>query len=268
MRKTIKKDFYMKIYLIAILLTITLLFLTACQPQAAKKSDDTAAVDSAFYYVQKDIDDPFLDTVFQAPDQTVNLKKEVYPPPAQIPKFKEIEGFRVQIFAGIDTVNALSTRSQAATMVPDSVYLLNDKGLLKVQVGDYPYRYQADKIRDQFRREGFPGAWVILRTILIPFKADSTADTLSISNTTTVAAPLQQSVESGKYKIQIIAIGTEARAQEIVNNIKQTMNYQAFFEKSGNLYKVFVGYFQEENVAREALEKVRSNGFPDAWLVY
>jgi len=74
-----------------------LIILTACQPKTAYDKDETAAVDSAFYYVQKDIDDPFLDTVFQAPDGTVNLKMDVYPPPVQKPKFKEIEGFRIQI---------------------------------------------------------------------------------------------------------------------------------------------------------------------------
>jgi cell division septation protein DedD len=198
----------------------------------------------------------------------MSLKKDVYPPPVQKPKFKEIEGFRVQIFAGADTINALSTRSQAATMVTDSVYLLEDQGLLKVQVGDYPYRYQVDKIRDQFRREGFPGAWVILRTILIPYEAASTDDTITVADTVIAAQPMEKSVVEGNFKIQIIATGSEERAKEIVENLKQTMNYQAFYEKSGNLYKVFVGYFKEENTARDALDKIRAGGFPDAWLVY
>jgi len=258
----------MKFNITISLLLVTLLILTACQPQTAVKNDQTATVDSSFYYVQKDIDDPFLDTVFQAPDRTVNLKKDIYPPPIQKPKFKEIEGFRIQIFAGVDTLNALSTRSQATTVVPDSVYLLDDQGLLKVQVGDYPYRYQADKVRDLFRREGFPGAWVILRTILIPFKADTTDSTLSAPDSIMVTQPVEQSVEPGKYRIQIIAISSEDRAIAIVDNMKQNLNYQAFYEKSGNLFKVFVGYFKEEDTARNALEKLRESGYPDAWLVY
>ncbi len=258
----------MNLSLITLLLSTILLFLAACQPKTGVKNDETASVDSAFYYVQKDIDDPFLDTLSQAPDRLISLKKDVYPPPVQKPKFKEIEGFRVQIFAGTDTINALSTRSQATTMVTDSVYLLEDQGLLKVQVGDYPYRHQADKMRDQFRKEGFPGAWVILRTILIPYEAASTDDTISVADTVIVVQPMEKSVVDGNFKIQIIATGSEERAQEIVDNLKQSMNYQAFYEKSGNLYKVFVGYFKEENTAREALDKIRTGGFPDAWLVY
>jgi hypothetical protein len=259
----------MKIYLIYSLLGSTLLFFAACQPKIVRTNEDTAAVDSAFYYVQKDIDDPFLDTIFQGPDSSVHLKKNVYPPPAPKPTFKEIEGFRVQIFAGIDTLNALSARSQAARLVPDSVYLLNEKGLLKIQVGDYPYRFQADKIRDHFRREGFPGAWVILRTILLPLEADTTRIDDGVKSDIAMAdQTATHPIEQGKFKIQIIAIAAENRAKEIVENVKQTMNYPAFYEKSGNLYKVFVGYFKEERTAREALTKARTSGYPDAWLVY
>jgi hypothetical protein len=258
----------MNFKILTLLIITSLLLLTACQPKIANKTDETAAADSAFYYVQKDIDDPFLDTVFQAPDGSVNLKKDVYPPPVQKPRFMEIEGYRVQIFAGVDTINALSTRSEAARMVADSVYLLDDQGLLKVQVGDYPYRYQADKMRDQFRRDGFPGAWVILRTILIPFEADTLADTTNLSDSTLVTQPVQPAIEQGKFKIQIIAISSEEQARDIVDNLKQSLNFPAFYEKSGNLFKVFVGYFNEETAARDALLKVRANDYSDAWLVY
>jgi hypothetical protein len=258
----------MKLDIIRIFTILTLIILTACQPQAAKKTEDVATVDSAFYYVQKDIDDPFLDTVFQAPDPSIALKKEVYPPLDQQPKFKEIEGFRVQIFAGIDTINALSIRSQATDIVPDSVYLLEDQGLLKIQVGDYPYRYQADKVRDQFRREGYPGAWVILRTILIPFMADTTKTIIQATDTTSAVQPVTPVVEQGAFKIQIIAVSSEEKAISIVDHLKQNLNYQGFYEKSGHLYKVFVGYFKEEDTARAALEKLRQSDYPDAWLVY
>lgn len=253
---------------IILISTSLLILLASCQPQTAAKTDDAAAVDSAFYYVQKDIDDPFLDTVFQAPDSSIGLKKEVYPPPVQKPKFMEIEGYRIQIFAGIDTLNARSTRSQATTIVTDSVYMFEEKGLLKVQVGDYPYRYQADKARDLFRREGFPGAWVILRTILIPVEADTSKEIVQVADSVKIVQPATEMVEQGKFKIQIIAIGSVEKADEIINNLKQNMNYQAFYEQSGNLVKVFVGYFQEETTAREALKKLRDNGYPDAWLVY
>ncbi len=74
--------------------------------------------------------------------------------------------------------------------------------------------------------------------------------------------------DAGQYKIQIMATGSEDRAQAKVEEIKGSTAYSAFYEKSGNLFKVFVGYFKQEAVAREALSDIRGNGYPDAWLVY
>ena len=140
--------------------------------------------------------------------------------------------------------------------------------MLKIQVGDYPYRYQADAKKDIFRKNGFPGAWVILRTILIPFGTDSTGAVSPAVEQQPVTEPAKPIINTGKYKIQIIAMGSEERAREITADIKQKMNLSAFYEKSGNLFKVFVGYFNVEQEARNALEKIREGGFPDAWLVY
>ncbi len=258
----------MKTSTIIFLTSTVLLFLLSCQPKTLTKADETSMVDSSFYYVQEDISDPFLDTIFQEPDQAINLKKEVYPPPLQKSKFKEIEGFRIQIFAGIDTINALSSRSQAADLVSDSVYLFADKGLIKVQVGDYPYRYQADTMRDKFKKNGFPGAWVILRTILIPADTSATDETLPLAESKPNEEPLTKATGTGKFKIQIIATGSEDKAGEIINEITGQLNLSAFSEKSGDLYKVYVGYFKEEQKAREALKKIREGGYPEAWLVY
>ena len=45
-------------------------------------------------------------------------------------------------------------------------------------------------------------------------------------------------------------------------------NGKAFYESSGNIFKVFVGYFNKEDDARAALESIREGNYPDAWLVY
>ena len=74
--------------------------------------------------------------------------------------------------------------------------------------------------------------------------------------------------ETGKYKIQLVVTGSLERAEEIINSLQPNTESRVFYEQSGNLYKVFVGLFEEENQAREELEKMRQLGYPDAWLVY
>ncbi len=164
----------MKFYIITILLALSLLLSFSCQPKGVVKNDQEAQVDSSFYYVQEDINDPFIDTVFQDPDTTMTLKKNLYPPAEVKPTHKQVEGFRVQIFAGLDTINADVAYTQAKDLVSDTVYIFKDQGLFKVQVGDYQFRYGADNIRDTFRKNGYDGAWVIQRAINIPIAADTT----------------------------------------------------------------------------------------------
>jgi cell division septation protein DedD len=156
-------------------------------------------------------------------------------------------------------------------MVSDSVYAFKEQGLFKVQVGDYQFRYEADNMRDNFRKNGYDGAWVIQRMINIPIAADTTArvnENVPVAVVETAPQALKKTEESGQFKIQLMAIGSEDRARTKVEEIKGLTTYSAFYEKSGNLYKVFIGYFKEETVAREALRDIRDKGYPDAWLVY
>jgi hypothetical protein len=239
--------------------------LLSCQPQAVIKKQPAALPDSALYYQQADIADPFLDTIFQEPDQTVTVYQKIYPPeiPEPLQKFTDAEGFRVQVFAGSDSLKVKSIRQEIIQITHDSVHYFNEKGLYKIQVGDYLYRYLADNMKTKMRQNGYPGAWVVQRTIIVPVDT-SKIDSL-ISPDSTKASP---AVKTGKYKIQLVATAAQEKAEEIVRNLQSQTTSRVFYEESGNLYKVYVGFFEEENQAREELEKLRQLGYPDAWLVY
>lgn len=244
-------------------------FLSSCQPRASIRHQPKAEVDSSLYFQQVDIDDPFLDTIFQNPTQSISLSKEIYPPPppkAEPPKFKGVEGFRVQIFAGLDSINALSAQYLAKNMVTDSIYIFNEKGLFKIQVGDYQFRPQADAAKTKFRQNGFPGAWVVQRSILIPIDLSSFEDDKNISENDIEKQVSQET--AGKYRVQIAATISEEKARLLAADLRNTVQYNVFYEKSGNLFKIFAGSFQYEEQARKALKDIREAGFQDAWLVY
>ncbi len=240
---------------------IIVVLASSCQQALVKKEDKTAEVDSSLFFKQVEIEDPFLDKLAANPNQSFTIKKTLVPlplPKLEKPKFKAIDGYRVQIFAGVDSINALSNIVIARNTVTDTIYMLNDKGLFKLQVGDFPYYPQADSIKRIFRQTNFPGAWVVQTNILIPFinsVLDSTVDSVSTSN-------------SGKYKIQVIATSDEIKAKTIVSELKMQFDFNSFYEGSGNIFKVFVGYFNKEDEARDALKIIREGNFPDAWLVY
>ena len=252
-----------KIYYIFLLSVIGIMI--ACQPGKVVKKDQTALPDSALYYQQADIADPFLDTIFQEPDQAITINQKIYPPyiPDPIQKFKEAEGFRVQVFAGSDSSKVNSVRQEIATLTDDSIHSFDEKGLYKIQIGDYLYRYLADNMKTKMRQNGYPGAWVVQRTILVPIDS-----IITDSITTTDSTKVNPGSVTGKYKIQLVVTGSLEKAEEIINSLQPNTESRVFYEQSGNLYKVFVGLFEGENQAREVLEKMRQLGYPDAWLVY
>lgn len=239
------------------------ILLISCQPVVVQKTGTAAKADSVFYYQQADINDPFLDTIFQQPDQKITLKQQIIPPPPPpppVPKFKSIEGYRVQIFAGTDSLNALSSKHKALAVKADTAYLIAEKGLYKIQIGDFPYYPEADQRKQLLRQNGFPGAWIVKRDILIPVNPDS----LTAAAETTAENSIQP---AGKFKIQILATGSLENAQSLVESLKRDLNYNAFFEPSGNLFKVYIGYFKLEETARQKLSELKDKGFDDAWLV-
>jgi hypothetical protein len=246
-----------------ILLPLIFLILIACQPKTIVKEDTVVRIDSTLYFEQVAINDPFMDTLNSHANQRLTIKKKILPPviPAsRSPNFKEVEGFRVQIFAGLDSVNGLSIRAQAMELAKDSVHFFKENGLFKVQVGDYQFRHKADSSKKVYSLNGFSGAWIVRRSIIIPVK-----DELELA----IESDRQQEkpVEAGRFKIQVVATSSEDNAKMTVQNLKSE-TYNAFYEKSGNLFKVYVGYYTLEQKARQVLEQIRQSGYSDAWLVY
>lgn len=246
-----------------ILCSSLLFLLFYCQPAPfVKKAQKKSPVDSTLYFQQMDIDDPFLDTVFQGPDTQVVLQKTLIPVAKQVPRpVRHAEGFRVQVFAGTDSINARAAREEAEMVFADTVYFLNEKGLYKIQTGDYLYRPEADSVRDFSRGNGYPGAWVVKRLINLYDRQPEPEEITEIPETGAMS-------DEGRYKIQVAATSSQSNAEQIVNELKKTFSYRVYYLQGDTLYKIYIGNFRDENTARGILNEVRDSGYPDAWLVY
>jgi len=239
----------------------------SCQPSLLKKSEPQKSnIDSVFFYQKKDAPDPFIDGLLNASDQTVILKKRLLPKSIPI-KFKEIDGFRVQVFASVDSFNALSVLKKVKPIVKDSVYLIHEKNLFKVQVGDFPYRPQADSLREALKQKGFSGAWCVQTKIRLPVKADkasaSTVSSGSKNKNVEIASDLLE-----YYQIQIFATSSKEKAQTIVDQLSLRFEYQCHFVEQNQLFKIMLGKFATREKAEEVLEQVKNLGFTDAWIVH
>jgi hypothetical protein len=261
----------MRIFILLLICTcLFIFFFNACQPGALTRKSGQGQVDSSLYFQQVEVKDAFMDSLVSSAGQAATLSKKINPPPVpepEPPKFKEIEGFRVQIFAGLDSLNAVLTAKQSRNVTIDSVYLFREKGLYKIQLGDYQYRYQADSANQSLRKNGFSGAWVVKRMVQIPVSPEEPAPAVPVIPAIQPDGALPQ-IAAVKFKIQVVATATIERAQTLVKDLGSKYQYPVFFEKAGTMYKVFIGPFSIETEARQALESVRKSGYPDAWLVY
>ena len=79
-----------------------------------------------------------------------------------------LQGFRVQIYAGIERSNALETKSDFMKHYPNTPsYLKHIQPTYRVRVGDFLSKDQAATFKNKIR-EFFPGAFVVPDEIKIP----------------------------------------------------------------------------------------------------
>ncbi len=251
--------------ILKIFLVINLIFFAfSCNVESIRKArlqneaekQQSSQVDSFLYYQPVALNDPFLDSLKVQHDFEQALKVRVIPPPAApAPTTRQVDGYRVQTFAGIDSLNALVIVNNLKVVLNDSIYFFKEKELFKIQLGDYLYRNDADiKVLD-LRKDGFAGAWVVQRLVNVPIEPDSKVDTL-------------KSKKDYPFKIQILVTSDIEKAKSVVSQLQSQFNTESSYTQSENLYKIFLGKFTTREDAEKVLSNVRLNGYKDAWLVH
>jgi len=173
--------------------------------------------------------------------------------------YREEPGLRIQLFAGAVEENARIVASEVQSLSLDSVYVLEENGLYKVQLGNFQERLAAEQMLDQLRFKGITNAWIVQTTIHIP--KDSLGQAL-IPDTGTDTSEYSPLI----FTIQVFVTRDLANAENVLQSLKDQLKQEGWVIRSGDLWKVVVGNFQAEAAAREFLSILRSSGFPDAWL--
>ncbi len=227
--------------------------LVGCASQAVFTVKNSAEPDSVLFYQQQSVSDPLLDAILSDPGDSAEIFIDLLPPPPA-DTVRLAEGFRVQISAGLDSARAAIMSQKISAVLQDSVYLFKEKGLFKVQTGDFLYRPQADSVQRELTIRSFPGTWVVKRMVIA---RDS------------VSAPSQTSkAQDFKYTIQILATTDESRALELISKLQNQFKLPAYYKNMASVFKVFVGKFSNRPDAAKFLKVVRKSGFPDAWIVH
>ncbi len=173
--------------------------------------------------------------------------------------FIEKEGLRVQVFAGSDTIHAENVARQLQELKLDSVYVIHENNLFKVQIGNFSERLEAEKMLDRLRYLGITNAWIVNATIHVP-KGHA------FSEQKKVVTREEKIGTKFIYAIQVFVTGSPDKARSLQKALRNKFPYPIWLVQQDQLWKILVGKFQDREKAQQALENIQSSGITDAWI--
>ncbi|GAB4340592.1 MAG: hypothetical protein Kow0037_26570 [Calditrichia bacterium] len=162
-------------------------------------------------------------------------------------------GYRVQVFAGKNGDAARQIAGQIRTVANDSVYILQENNLFRVQVGNFKDRMEALKMIDRLAYAGYSNAFVTSAVIHVPRhispeKAPSSGE-----------SPEQ-------YAVQLFVTGSPEKANILKNEIEAAIPFPVKIIHQADFFKIVAGPFPTDAEARNALRQLQESGFKDAWV--
>lgn len=173
--------------------------------------------------------------------------------------YVEKPGLRVQVFAGTDRERASQIAEQVRALNLDSVYVLQQDRLFKVQVGNFRERREAEVMLDRLRFVGISNAWIVETTIHVP-KSRVTSSAAVTSKTE------PSSTRQVVFAVQLFVSGNRERALRFQRTASRKLPDRVWIQPQGELWKVMAGNYRQEEQARAALQRIRDAGYTDAWL--
>ncbi len=166
-------------------------------------------------------------------------------------------GLRVQLFAGLNRENAEAIANRVRELQLDSVYVVQSDSLVKVQIGNFTERLEAEKMLDRLRFAGITTAWIVSSQIHVP----------KVSPVPTVDSGKSASQKANLgYTIQLFVTNDVQRAEQIRREAAEQTGLDVSIIHDDDFWKIMAGHFNDETTARAQLKHLQENGYPDAWL--
>jgi hypothetical protein len=173
-----------------------------------------------------------------------------------------VDGYRIQVAAISDRNHAEEIAEKLKQAVPDSVYVEYEKGLYRIQFGDYQDRIVAETKVDSMRKWGWPESWIVTRKVKkFLLKKVTSPDTVKVQRETKPHFRPSQL----QYAIQIGAFSSGQSAKRFIREHLSAFSNVMILQR-GTLYKVLIGPYRSEKEARIQLHAIQQAGFNDAWL--
>ena len=170
--------------------------------------------------------------------------------------FLETKGYRVQTFAGSDRENAEKLAIHLINLNLDSVYVVEEQGLFKVQIGNFTEKLEAEKMLDLLRFQDISNTWIVETLIHVPKQPIATP----------VAITFETESSSPNFAIQLFVTKDKRKAEEFSEKFSEELGDSSRVFQTAEFWKVLSGRYIQESKARDRLEEIRNSGYPDAWI--
>ena len=118
------------------------------------------AQDSLFWFDMSTVKDPipFAPKVLDGIYKTSQIKV--------LDSLKEIrtstrDGFRIQVFETSSSEKAINVFKKYKKKMDDSLYVIFDAPLYKIQYGNFSKKYEAENVKKILSRKGFNNIWIV-----------------------------------------------------------------------------------------------------------
>ena len=118
------------------------------------------AQDSLFWFDMSTVRDPIplspkvLDGIYRTSQvKVIDSLKDV--------RATTINGFRIQVFETSSSEKANSVFKKYKKKMDDSLYVIFDAPLYKIQYGNFSKKYEAENVKKKLSRKGFKNIWIV-----------------------------------------------------------------------------------------------------------
>ena len=174
------------------------------------------------------------------------------------------KGYRCQAFAGASLANAQQVAARLRSLNFDSVYVFkSERGLYKVQIGDFDNREGAVALLDRLRNAGVKNAWIVESDIRIAKSPDEKNAFEDQKNSKQRQFDLEQKFF---YAIQVFATGDSLKALKLREVFQTETQNPAEVVREDSIWKVLIGRFKQRSEAEQLLKSLKRRRFVDAWI--
>jgi hypothetical protein len=175
-----------------------------------------------------------------------------------------MDGWKVQVLSLQERKAVNEAYARLKLQLSDlPMHLRYVEGRYILLAGNYGDRSGADSLKAMLVEQGYGDAFVIEA----PVVEDSTESKEEMTSGGGMEQEAETSATAEGWRIQIMSLGSRTAAEQEARKAEVKIGRPVYIVESQGMYKLHVGDFTEEDIARVERSRIESKGFQGSFLV-